>query len=196
LPSTHSGSAPRIAVPHRGVVAVISLVFAALFLLLYAVLNHTEDHSFNAHATPPTTVEVTAGQTYEISTPGGVVGLQHRGVSLSGLTCTYTQAGGTAQQLKISALGADTRTTHAVATFVSPVSGPIHIECPALINGAFVDDSVHGSADPAGLFLLLATIALAVAVALGMSFLYRRSSDTSGAVVLRAAEGASEPDEL
>ncbi len=190
MPSTHSASAPRIAVPHRGIVAVISLVFGVVFLLLYAVLNHTENHSFNANATPPLNVAVTAGHTYEISTPGGIVGLLHRGASLSELSCTYTEPGGTAQPLKISALGSDSRTTHAVATFVSPVSGSVHVECPELTGGTFIDDSDHGAADPAGLFLLLATIALALAVALGLSYLYRRTSDQAE----QGAPPAVEPD--
>jgi hypothetical protein len=163
-------------VPHRGLVSVILLVFGAVFFFLYLVLNGSEHHSFNTGATAPSSVHITEGKVYEISTPGGVVGLQHRGLDPNSISCSYTEiGGGQPTALTIVSLGADTRTTHAVSTFVAPVTGDVHLDCSELTGGVFVDDADNAAGDPAGLFLLLATIAAALAVPLGMSFLYARS---------------------
>jgi hypothetical protein len=176
LPSRHAvRREPRIAVPGRGAIAVVLLVFGVLFFCLYFVLNGSEHHSFNSGATPPASVHITQGKVYEISTPGGVVGMQHRGLDPNSVSCSYTEDGGQATSLQISPLGAGTRTTHAVSTFIAPVTGDVRLDCTEMSGGVFVDDADNGAGDPAGLFLLLATIAISLAVPLGMSFLYKRS---------------------
>jgi hypothetical protein len=79
----------------RRAVAVGLIVLAAVFAILYRVENSSEDHSYNAGATPPTYVHVTTGRQYEISTPGGVSAVIARGGNLSQLDCSYTASGGT-----------------------------------------------------------------------------------------------------
>jgi hypothetical protein len=153
--------------------AIGLIALAALFAVLYRIDNSREDHSYNTGATPPANVRLTMGKTYEISTPGGPSSLAGRGVNPASLNCNYTPVvGSSTQQLAITALGSDTRTTHAVATFTAPVSGMVHIECRAL-TATFIDDADNVSGDPAGLFLLLCTIALTVGAMLGLSVLYR-----------------------
>jgi len=168
---TGRGNAPGIGL--KAVLAVGLIALAALFAVLYRIDNSREDHSYNAGATPPTTVRLTKGRTYEISTPGGRSTLAATGASAGALNCNYTTVrGAETAELTTTSLGSDTRTTHAVATFVAPVSGLVHIECRAL-TATFIDDADNVSGDPAGLFLLLCTISLTIGAMVGLSVLYR-----------------------
>ena len=54
----------------------------------------------------------------------------------------------------------------------------VHIECRAL-TATFIDDADNVSGDPAGLFLLLCTIALTGGAMLGLSVLYRYRTASS-----------------
>jgi hypothetical protein len=176
--SAAHGSA-RSGPARRAVVAVFLVLLAVICFAFYLVLNSNEDHSFNAGATPPSTVALTQGKLYEISTPGGVGGLKSRGLNPASIACTYSVGGGASAPLTVTALGADTRTTHAMATFNAPLTGSFRIGCSGLTAGVFVDDSDDGSGDPAGLMLLLSVVAAGLAVAVGMSYLYRRSTPTN-----------------
>jgi hypothetical protein len=156
--------------------AIVLLALAIVFAVLYWIENHSEHHSYNAGARAPQTVHVTKNKQYEISVPGGVKRLAAEGIPGGNVTCTYTTStvtGSVGQALSVTALGSDTRTVHAVATFVAPVTGQIHIAC-AHVASVFVDDADDVSADPAGLFIVLTTIALTLAAALGLSALYGR----------------------
>jgi hypothetical protein len=158
----------------RAVVAVLLIALAVVFAVLYRIENSREDHSYNSGGPPPVNVKITLGKQYEISTPGGMSRLIAHGALPSALNCNYTPVDGTqTRQLDTSGLPTDTRTTHAVATFVAPVSGLVRIECRAL-GATYIDDADNVGGDPAGLFLLLCTILLTLGAALGLSVLYRR----------------------
>ena len=58
------------------------------------------------------------------------------------------------------------------------MSGLVHIECRAL-TATYIDDADNVSGDPAGLLLLLCTIALTFGAVLGLSALYRRGPAVS-----------------
>jgi hypothetical protein len=157
----------------RGGLAVVLVALAALFAVLYSIDNSRESHSYNRGATPPTTVHITSGRQYEISMPGGPSALTARVGATAALNCNYSQLGGSSTNaLETTRLGSDTRTTHAVGTFIASVTGLVHIECRSL-SSTFVDDADDVSGDPAGFFLLLATICLSLGVMLGLSALYR-----------------------
>jgi hypothetical protein len=162
----------------RGVIAVVLIVLGLILFAGYLVFNGSEHHSFNAGATPPSAVHVTEGKTYEISTPGGIPSLLHRHLDPNSITCQYTTVDGSVHQQQVSPLGSGSRTTHAVATFVADSTGSIHLSCTGLSAGTFVDDADNSPADPAGLLLLLSTIAFALAVPFGLSYLYRRSLES------------------
>jgi len=154
--------------------AVLLLALGVSFAVLYRITDNAEHHSFNAGAKAPDSVHVTAGKQYEISTPGGVKRLAGNGIAGGAVTCTYsTLDGSEGGQLTVAPLGVDTRTVHAIATFVAPITAQVRIKCSGM-SGVFVDDSDDAAADPAGLFILLTTIALAAGAALAMSVLYRR----------------------
>ncbi len=154
--------------------AVLLLALGVVFALLYHAKNNEEHHSFNAGARAAYSVHLTKGKQYELSTPGGVKRLDSEGIVVGSVGCTYSPVGsGGSGPLTLAFLGADTRTVHAIATFQSPVTGRVHIQCTQL-GGAYIDDADDAPGDPAGLFILLATCAFTAGAALGLSVLYRR----------------------
>jgi hypothetical protein len=161
---------------YRGVIAVVLLVTAALFGGLYRVADGLEKHSYNSGAVPPDTVKLTQGRTYQISVPGGRKALAKRGISTSVAQCSVTLQSGVSQNLAVTPLSNDVRPTNALATFVSPVSGSVHLDCGPR-GAVYVDDADNTGWDYAGLFLLLTVICLTLAVALGLSALYARHDD-------------------
>lgn len=177
-PSPARVRAPRGATG-RGALAVLLLALGLMFAVFYRIADGSEHHSYNSGALAPTTVHVTAGRQYEISVSGGVKAVQAH-VDPASITCTYRLGGGAQASLAVSPLGSDTRTLHAVATFVSPKTGDVHIDCAGLAGGVYVDDADNTPADLAGLFVLLTTIALTLGAALGLSELYRRSTARRG----------------
>jgi hypothetical protein len=182
----------RISGGGRSLLAIGLIVLAAVFAVLYRVENSSENHSYNSGATPPLTVHITLGRQYEISTPGGPKALSAR-VGAGSLNCNYTAVNGTSTDaLDTTRLDDGTRTTHAVATFIAPVTGSVRIECRAL-QSTFIDDADNVGGDPAGLFLLLCTICLTVGAMLGLSVLYRRSQARTAD--LRVSHAAERPDD-
>lgn len=160
----------------RGVIAVVLLLVAVLFGGLYRVADGLEKHSYNSGAVPPDKVQLTQGRTYQISVPGGRKALAERGISTSVAQCSVTQPSGVSQHLSVTLLSNDVRPTNAIATFVAPVSGSVHLDCGEW-GAVYVDDADNAGWDYAGLFLLLSAICLTLAVALGLSALYARHGD-------------------
>jgi hypothetical protein len=156
--------------------SVLLLGVGVVFAVLYVVFNGSEHHSFNAGALAPDTVHVTAGKTYEISTPGGVKAIAKRGGDPNTVSCSYTVSNGASAPLTVAALGTGTRTTHAIATFLAPVTGRIHVDCQGLAGGTYVDNSDDAATDYSGLFILLSVFAFTGGAGFGMSALYRRST--------------------
>jgi len=108
--------------------------------------------------------------------PGGRKALASRGISTSVGQCSVTQQSGVSQNLSVTPLSSDVRPTNTIATFVSPVSGLVHLDCGPW-GAVYVDNADNAGWDYAGLFLLLTAICLTLAVALGLSALYARHGD-------------------
>lgn len=165
---------------YRGVIAIVMLIAALLFAGLYRVADGAEKHSYNVGAIPPATVKLTAGRTYEISLRGGRAALEARGFSPKDVRCSWSLGSTDVwQPLTVTPLSEDVRPTHAVATFVAPVSGSVRIDC-AEWGAVYVDDADNSGWDYAGLFLVLTAVCLFLFVALGASALYARSARASG----------------
>jgi hypothetical protein len=160
----------------RGIIAVVLLLAAVLFGGLYRVADGLEKHSYNSGAVPPDKVTLTQGRMYQISVPGGRKALAQRGISTSVAQCSVTQPSGVSQHLNVTLLSTDVRPTNAIATFVAPVSGSVHVDCGPW-GAVYVDNADDSGWDYAGLFLLLTAICLTLAVALGLSALYARHGD-------------------
>jgi hypothetical protein len=177
---------------HRGIVAAMLIGATVLLAGLYRVADGSEHHSYNAGAVPPMTVKLTNGQTYEISAPGGRDALKKRGISTQVAQCSWTQGSSGTRVLKVTPLSQDVRATHAIANFTSPVSGTVHIDCAGW-GPVYVDDADDSGWDYAGLFLLLTTICLTAAVALGISALYARGTSLRAARYDDEIEAGVEP---
>ena len=180
--------------PLKVIATLALLLLSVVFAVSYRIADGAEHHSYNVGALAPDMVHVTSGHQYEISIPGGVSVLNRRGVDVDSLTCTYSTADSGPQSLTITSLGNGTRTTHAVATFIGPTTGMIHIDCPSLGSAAFVDDADNAAGDPAGLFVLLTTITLTFGIALLLSVLYDRFGGGSARPVRRHPEFETQAD--
>jgi len=172
----------------RAALAVVLLGAGVIFGVFYRIADGRENHSYNRGATPHFPVHVTLGKQYELSTPGGGSALVRQGLLVSTIRCTWS-GNGTQSDLGITSL-AGQRTVHAFATFVGPTTGAVTIRCEG-VPSLFVDDADDARADPAGLFVLLATIALTAGAALGLSELYRRASTRSVGRPFGVASGSA-----
>jgi hypothetical protein len=164
------------------VLAVISgalLLLSVAFLGLWRITDDSQNHAYNSRAMPPTTVALTAGKQYQLSTADGPEALAARHVSTIRDACQWSVGGSAAQTLALTPLAADSRSLHVVASFVAPTGGDVHIECPAW-GAVWVDDADDTPLDLAGLFLLLAVITLTGGVILGLTAVYRRSAAPAG----------------
>lgn len=157
-----------------GAVGAALLVLAVVFGLGHVLLSGTGDHSYDRNPTPPSTVRLTVGATYLISTVDGPGAIQ----AVAPLTCTSTATDGATTPLTVTAETADSRATHAVAKFVAPATAVVTIACTGGAVGdraVFVDDADDAGADLAGWLLLLCVVCALVGVGLVMGAIYRRS---------------------
>jgi len=170
-----------------GVVAVLLLVAAVLFAGVHRVADGSEHHSYNSGSQPASAYQLTAGRQYRLSTRGGLDDLVKRGVNVTSPQCTWSTDTSTSQFLQVTPIGTDARSTHAVASFVAPAGGRLHIDC-ADFGAISVDDADNATFDLAGLFLVLTVITLTAGAAFGMSALYRRQTRRMQASVRAAPD--------
>lgn len=150
--------------------AVVLVVLGLGMWAIYRLTTGGEQHSFARGGAAPTYVQVTAGKRYSIGVRDGVRAIKRLGIDPARLACGITPTGGQAQQLTITADADTTKAVNQVATFVAPLSGRVHIDCPGLI-AVFVDNADDAGTDPSGWWLVLATIALATGLPLLLSVL-------------------------
>jgi hypothetical protein len=153
----------------RSTVVAAVLILAGLLLLgLYRLIGGTEPHAYAPGATPPNSVQVTAGHTYRLSVPGGVKALHAQGLQQGTLRCSLTGTDGIPQPLTLTRESDGTRATNVVASFTAPAGGPVHADCTGW-GAMFVDDADDAPADTAGWCLLGSIVALTVGVGLALS---------------------------
>jgi len=163
-------------IARRAIVAAILLLAGLGFAAVYRVVSGTEHQSYSAGAVPPASSHVTAGKTYELAVPGGVATLKRNGANVTSPQCEWSLPGSGSQLLQATAGGADTKAINVVATFVSPVTGNIRVDCSGW-GAMYIDDADNTPADTAGWFLLLAVLSLAVGAGLGVSALRMAGED-------------------
>jgi hypothetical protein len=172
-------SMPRASVARAA--AATAMIIAALLLgALFRILSGTEHHTFAKGAVAPDSTHVTLGDTYTLSTPGGVQKLLDRGVDVNRPQCEWSVNGSASQALTVVAAGAGTKAVNVVGTFVAPYTGNIHVDCLGW-GPMFLDDAPGSAPDYAGWLLLLATISLTLGVALGMASLRAVGADSERA---------------
>jgi hypothetical protein len=114
-------------------------------------------HSWSPGATAPTSIALTAGKTYHLSTVHGAEGGQLASCQLS----RASQPGSASSALPLLPISGD-RVIHEVNAFISPATGRARITCVGAGGGAvpvFVDDA-DGVGHDRGSVLLVAAIAL------------------------------------
>jgi hypothetical protein len=127
-----------------------------------------EHHSYNRAGRPPAYVELVAGKVYHLAVHGGVAREAELGVSPGALQCTAARPGQAATALEVTADKADTKATNQIGSFVSALSGRVHVECTG-IGTVYVDDAADAAFDRSGVWLVLASVTLAVGLPLALS---------------------------
>jgi hypothetical protein len=159
-------------VTHRLWLGVVLLLVAGAAWLARGAVNSSAVHSWTPDATPPRTVQLTAGEAYTLSTPDGIAALADRqGTDQSTLRCTAASRSGTPVGLKVTVGQVDRRILHVVGRFQAPFSGPAAISC-AGVGRAFVDDADDAAFDTAGLLVVVTVMALFAGGALTLSGVY------------------------
>src|SRR4249919_2518484 len=103
----------------RGV-AVLALVSGALllsslaFLGLWLITDDSQNHAYNPGAMPPTTVALTAGRQYQLSTADGAEALAAQHLNTVRDACAWSVGGSAPQTLVLTPLPADSRSLHVV----------------------------------------------------------------------------------
>jgi hypothetical protein len=151
---------------------VVLLLVAGAAWLARGAANSSAAHSWTPDATPPRTVQLTAGEDYTLSTPDGISALAgQQGADQPTLSCTATSRSGSAAELKVTVGQVDRRILHVVGRFRAPFSGPAAISCIG-VGRAFVDDADDAAFDTAGLLVVVTIMALFAGGALTLSGVY------------------------
>lgn len=147
----------------------------ALMLLTVVIFGAARlvagDHAYDPGATPPATVRLTQGKTYQLSTPVGVAALQKQGV-LTSLACTWSADGQQQTPLAIVTTMTDPRNLRQFASVTGPVTGRVGIRC-AGIDRVFVDDADGRGTDYSSILILLSIATGVAGVGLAVSGWYR-----------------------
>jgi hypothetical protein len=156
-------------VPRRLIAGtLLVLVGLASWVLYLTQSGGAEQHSYNRAGHPPADVRLVEGGAYSIAIHGGVDREIRLGLDPASLQCTAAPPGRAAVALELSTQGKDTKATNEIATFYSPVSGSVRVRCSG-IGAVYVDDAEDASYDWSGVWLVLASVALAVGIPLGLS---------------------------
>jgi hypothetical protein len=147
------------------------LVFGGLISwLLYVVQSGGERTAFAPNGPPPLYVQVVAGHTYSLATPGGVSSETSQGLDPAKLTCTAAAPGEAPGALRVNPESSDTRAINTIGTFTAAMTGSLHVNCTGLPT-IYVDDAASAATDWSGLWLVLASLLLAIGLPLALSAL-------------------------
>lgn len=161
---------PRPIAPRPLSVGAI-LVFAGLAMwALYVQQSRGESHAYSPDGKPANYVQLVAGHTYSIAIHGGVAREAELGLDPAALQCTAARSGEAPGSLEVDAYDANTKATNAIASFVSQVSGEVHVECTQ-VGAVYVDDAADAAFDWSGVWLVFASLALVVGLPLTLSAL-------------------------
>jgi hypothetical protein len=154
------------------------LAFAASRLIANA-----QDHAYDPGAQPDTTYQLTQGETYQLSSRGGVAELKDAGVlgTEASLDCTATGTDGVGHPLNVTDTRDDVRDLHVFAEFVAPASGQFQLACQG-VAAVFVDDADSAQPDLAALLVLLSWVVGLIGTVSVLSGAYDRGSATRAGV--------------
>lgn len=164
--------------PRGLIVGALLIVFGLASWSLYVKQSGDEPHAYARAGDPPTYVQLAAGDQYFLSIRGGVNSELRLGIDPTALQCTAARPGQGRGALRLLAEQSGTKAMDAIASFVSAISGRVHIECTG-IDAVFVDDAADSPFDSSGLWLVLASAALAAGLPLTLSGLRRAGAATA-----------------
>ncbi|HEY0166080.1 MAG TPA: hypothetical protein VGB75_03465 [Jatrophihabitans sp.] len=136
---------------------VVLLLLAVLLFAGSRVVAAGQRHAYDPAATPPQTYQLTAGQTYQLSSARSVAELKQAGV-LPNLACFIASGAGAPAPLTLASTTDDDRNLHVFATMVAPATGPARLSCTG-IAAVFVDDADDAEPDRSALLVLLSIAA-------------------------------------
>lgn len=160
------------AAPRALAVGALLVVLGVLCWLLYAVQAGTEQHSYAAGGPPPNYVRVVSGHTYWIAIPGGVRAESGAGLDPAKLQCTATSPGEAPGPLDVAAETGDSKAIDQIGSFVAQVSARVHVDCTG-IGSVYVDNAADAGTDWSGVWLVLASILLAIGLPVTLAALRR-----------------------
>jgi hypothetical protein len=168
-----SGSDPARPTLPRALVAGTIVVIAGLAVwALYVMQANRESHSYSRGGVAPATVQLKAGTTYGIAIRGGVGREIALGLNPATLQCTATEQGHAPGPLQVNAESQDTKATDRIGSFVADFKGRVHVACTG-IRAVYIDNAEDAGFDWSGVWLVLASILLAVGLPLVLSGLRR-----------------------
>jgi hypothetical protein len=169
---------PANPIARRAAIAAVLLLVGVALAAGYRVVSGTQRQAFSVGAVPPSSSRVTEGKTYQLAVPGGVTALQKHRVNVTTPQCEWSLGGSGNQLLQVTASGPNTKAINVVGTFVSPVTGDIHVDCAGW-GAMYIDDADNAPADVAGWLLVLAVLALGFGAGLGVSALRMAGDDAA-----------------
>lgn len=170
-------SALRPSKPRGSGVGVLLIALGALCWLLYAIQSGREQHAYAHGGAPPNYVQLEAGQQYWIAIPGGVRSEVSAGLDPANLKCTLTRPDGNAEELTLAVENSDSNATDQIASFIADTSGQRHVDCTG-IGSVYVDNAVDSGTDWSGVWLVLASVLLAIGFPLTLAALRAASKAT------------------
>jgi hypothetical protein len=144
------------------------VIVGLLCWALYVRGANSEHHSYAHGGNPPTYVQLEAGSTYGIAIHGGVKREAELGLAPGTLQCTAARRGEAPGPLEVTAESADTKATDRIGSFVSGISGEVRVQCSG-IGPVYVDNAVDAAYDWSGIWLILASVLLAIGLPLTLS---------------------------
>ena len=144
------------------------VIVGLFFWALYVSGANSEHHSYAHGGNPPTYVQVESGTTYGIAIHGGVKREAELGLPAASLQCTVARRGEAPGPLEITAESGDTKATDRIGSFVSAISGSVRVQCSG-IGPVYIDNAKDASFDWSGLWLILASLLLAIGLPLTLT---------------------------
>jgi hypothetical protein len=166
-------SPARPALPRALIAGPVVVIVALAVWALFVLQSNKETHSYNhGDNPPPANVELKKGATYGVALHGGVAREVARGLVPGTLQCTATKQGQAPGPLQVNAEAQGTKATDRIGWFVAEFGGRVHVEC-AGIGTVFIDNAEDAGFDWSGVWLVLASVLLAIGLPLTLSGLRR-----------------------
>ena len=175
MTAAHPGS--RSTLPRMLITGPLIVIAGLVCWALYVRATNSEHHAYAHGGNPPTYVRIEPGVTYGIAISGGVKREVALGLPPGTLQCTAAAQGQAPGPLQVTPeeQGTDVKdikATDRIGFFTADRGGLVHITCSG-IGPVFIDNATDAPYDWSGVWLVLASVLLAVGLPLTLSGLRR-----------------------